>query len=178
MKRLLLLLFAMPWCAVPAVQAEDDLARAGELDRQIAAGRLQTQLEQDLRLLESMRSLTVVLEELAPHADAMMEILAELPNTGHLQQALSRMQRPPPPATPPSVLPSSPVEDIRLALLQPPEGGKPGKAIFRIGDNYEIRYQDEELDLHGRRYRLQKVDANAVQLTPLDGGPTRSVQWQ
>jgi len=182
MKQLLLLLFALPWCIVSAVQAENNSAHAGELARQIAVGRLQTQLEQELRLLESMRSMTAVLEELVPHADAMMGILANLPNTERLQQALGRMQQQvqPPPLSPaaPSSPPSSSKQDIQLALLQPPEGERPGKAIFRIGDNYEIRYQDEELELHGRRYRLQEVSTDAVQLVPLDGGPTRRVQWQ
>ena len=181
MKHLLLILLStVLWCAVPAVQAAAAAAPAAELERQIAVGRLQTQLEQDLRLLESMKSLAEVLEELVPYADAMTELLAELPNTGHLQQALHRMrQRQHPPALPSAPPPPLPMaQDMQLVLLQPPRDEQPGKAIFRIGDTYEIRYQDEELNLHGRRYRLQEVSADAVHLAPLDGGAARVVQWQ
>jgi len=166
----------------PVVEEAPGLPGADHLERDIALGRFQTRLEQDIQILGRIRKLLETLRQLAPYTGVVDTLFSGAPEEDRLLQALAALQAhfaaqetpapaaaPPPtpaPALPPPARARAPV---LLNFVQPARGGRPGKAILRIGGDYTILYQGEELQLHGISYRLQKIERDAVTLQALEG---------
>ncbi len=164
----------------PAVEEEPSLPGTDHLERDIALGRFQTRLEQDIQILGRIRKLLETLRQLAPYTGVVDTLFSGAPEEDRLLQALAALQAHfaaqeaaapaaapvPAPVLPPSVRPRLPV---LLNFVQPPRDSRPGKAILRIGQDYKILYQGEDLLLHGVSYRLQKVERNKVRLQALEG---------
>ena len=169
--------------SAPARAATATVTVGADLAYRIAAGRLQTRLDQDLQLLRSIQSLVVTVEGLAPRAALAAALLGTSPDTAHLRDAL-QLRRPlqlPPDSVRGSARlsrpPLPPVEGVALVFLQAPDARRLGKVILRIGERYVPAHVGEILQLGGIPHRVRAIDADHALLEPVAGGAARRVHW-
>lgn len=176
-----------------AAAAAQPPAGFDNLARDIALGRFQTRLEQDIQLLERVRKLLETLRHLAPYTGVVDTLFSGAPEEDRLLQALSALrmhvvarEAPSvtslPPASTSAELPPAPAAphpQVLLNFAAPAQGNHPGKAILRVGQEYKILYQGEELMLYGVPHLLEKVERDRVTLRPREAGaPPYVVQWR
>ena len=165
--------------AVALVDEQVDEQVDAELERRIAAGRLQTRLEQDLQLLQSIQALVKAVESLSVRAELAAALLGTSPDTVHLRTALQHNN---PPSHTASVVDHAPrylppPEAISLVFLQVSDAHRLGKVILRIGERYVMAHVGSILQLGGISHKLHTIGADHALLKPVAGGAVRRVNW-
>ncbi len=182
---LLIALLLYPVSARTEALTDTETVAAEALEYRIAAGRLQSRLDQDLQLLRGIQSLVETVEQLSSRAELAAALLGTSPDTAHLRTALRHLPSPQVTRTEPAPHhPSTPrqqprlqSEKIVLAFLQPTDSQQLSKVIFHIGARYVTAHVGDTIQLGGIPHRLRKIGIDHAVLEPVAGGPAHRVHW-